>query len=416
VSASPGRIFLSRIVGQAVFDPAGDQVGKLRDVVVAIRSAGQPPRVLGLVVEVLGRRRVFLPITRVTSLDSGQVITTGVLNVRRFEQRATETLAIHELLDRTVTLDDGNTATVYDIAMEQDTRRDWYLSDLAVQQGAKRFGRRGPQHVVDWHDVTGLTSEEAGQGATHLLATMDEMRAADLANALRELTPKRRTEIVGELDDERLADVLEELPDKLQVEILGVLDPERAAIVLGEMGPDDAADLVGSLPAQTAEQLLALMEPDDAEDVRRLLVYEERTAGGMMTTEPVVLPPDATIAEALARIREPGLIAALAATVYVCRAPVETPTGRFLGVVHFQALLRQPPSTLVGAIVQNDIDWPRPDTSLEQVANLLAAYNLVALPVIDENTRLVGAVTIDDVLDHLLPEGWREQDIEAIHG
>ncbi len=409
MSATLNRIFLSRLIGQEVFDPAGDQVGKLRDVVVAVRSATQRPRVLGLVVEVLGRRRVFLPMTRVTSLDSGQVITTGVLNVRRFEQRRTETLVLHELLDRTVTMADGIKGTVYDVAMEQDSRKDWAISQIAVHETGKRFGRRGPNHVVQWQEVSGLTVEEAAQGATHLLATMDEMRAADLANALRDLTHKRRMEIVAELNDERLADVLEELPEKVQVDILSVLDPERAADVLEEMNPDDAADLVNELPSSTAESLLALMEPEDAEDVRRLLVYEERTAGGMMTTEPVILSPDATLAEALARVREPELSPALAAMAYVCRAPTETPTGRFLGIIHFQALLRDPPSTLVGAIVDNDIDWPRPESSLEQVASLLAAYDLVALPVIDENQHLLGVVTIDDVLDHLLPEDWRER-------
>jgi flagellar motility protein MotE (MotC chaperone)/sporulation protein YlmC with PRC-barrel domain len=403
---------LSRIVGHEVFDPNGDQVGKLRDVVVAVRSDTQRPRVLGLVIEVLGRRRVFLPITRVTSMDSGQIITTGVLNVRKFEQRRTETLAMHQLFDRTVTTPDGTSATVYDLAMEQDPRRDWYISDVAVQAVGKRFGRRGPHVVLEWDQVTGLATEEAGQGATHLLAQLDEMRAADVANALRDLPVKRRMEVVAELGDERLADVLEELPEKEQVEILGVLDPERASDVLTEMNPDDAADLLGELPPATAEQLLQRMEPDDAEDVRRLLTYEDRTAGGMMTTEPVVISADTTIAEALARIREPELIPALASMAYVCRSPLETPTGRFLGIVHFQALLREPPSTQVGTIVDNDIDWPRPDASLEHVANLLATYNMVALPVVDENSHLLGAVTIDDVLDHLLPEGWRDQDTE----
>jgi len=416
VSVTVSRVFLSRLAGQEVFDPAGDQVGRLRDVVVAVRSARQRPRVLGLVVEVLGRRRVFLPITRVTSLDSGQIITTGVLNVRRFEQRRNETLAIHELFDRTVTLPDGTSATVYDVAMESDPRRDWYISDLAVQSGGKRFGRRGQQQVLAWDQVTGLTQVEAGQGATHLLATMDQMRAADLASALRDLTPKRRMEVVAELGDDRLADVLEELPEAEQIEILGVLDPERAADVLGEMNDDDAADVLGQLPPASAEQLLGLMEPEDAEDVRRLLTYEERTAGGMMTTEPIVLAADSTIAEALARVRDPDLSPALASMVYVCRSPLETPTGRFLGVVHFQALLREPPSTQVGVVVDNDIEWPRPDASLLHVANLLATYDLVALPVVDENQHLLGAVTIDDVLDHLLPEDWRDQDIQSDTG
>ncbi|MGH3423416.1 MAG: magnesium transporter MgtE N-terminal domain-containing protein [Nocardioidaceae bacterium] len=414
MTSAASRIYLARLAGQVVYDPQGDQVGKLRDVVVTLRPDNQLPRVLGIVVEVLGRRRIFLPMTRVTSIDAGHIITTGVLNVRRFEQRSSETLVLHELLDRTVTLRDSDVkSTVYDVAMEQGSNREWFVSQVAVREGGKRFGRRGQTHVAEWRDVVGLAEHESGQGATHLLATMDSMRAADVANALRDLTPKRRSEIVAELDDERLADVLEELPEANQVEILGRLDPERAADVLEEMSSDDAADLIGELPAETAEYLLALMEPSDAEDVRRLLVYEESTAGGMMTTEPVILSPDATLAEALARVREPELRGSLAAMVYVCRPPLETPTGRFLGVVHIQRLLREPPSTLVGAVLDNDIEWPRPETSLQDVAALLAAYNLVALPVVDENAHLVGVLTVDDVLDHLLPEGWRERRTEA---
>ncbi|MFY0409438.1 magnesium transporter MgtE N-terminal domain-containing protein [Solicola sp. PLA-1-18] len=408
---SPGsRIYIARLAGHVVYDPSGDQVGKCRDVVVTLRTGGSRPRVLGLVVEVLGRRRVFLPMTRVTSLDSGQIITTGVLNVRRFEQRATETLVLGELLDRTVHLSDGDIdGSVYDVAMEQGRTRDWYLSHVALREPSKRFGRRGQSHIGEWSEVTGLVGAELAQRATHLLATMDQMRPADLANALRELTAKRRTEIVAELDDERLADVLEESPETAQVEILTALATERAARVLEEMSPDDAADLVGELPPETAEALLALMEPEDAEDVRRLLVYEEHTAGGMMTTEPVVLPPDATIAEALARVRNPELSPSLAAQVYVCRPPLETPTGKFLGIVHTQKLLREPPSTLVAAVVDNDIEWPRPESHLEEVATVFAAYNMVACPVVDDSGHLVGALTVDDVLDHLLPQDWRER-------
>ena len=413
MSNAPSRIFLSRLIGQAVFDPAGDQVGKLRDVVVVFHPDRHQARVLGMVVEIPGRRRIFLPITRVTSLDTGQIITTGVLNVRRFEERSSETLVLHELFDRKVGLPDDITGTIFDVAVEQDSRRDWHISHYAVHEGAKRFGRRGQNHVVEWHEVTGLTGEEAQQGATHLLAALDQMRPADLANALRELTPKRRMEVAVELGVERLADVLEELPDQAQVEILGVLDPERAADVLEEMDDDDAADLLGGLPHDTREQLLALMEPDDAEDVRRLLTYDDNTAGGLMTTEPVILPPNATLAEALARIREPELSPALASMVYVCRPPAETPTGRFLGVVHVQALLREPPSTQVGAIVVSDLEWPRPDSSLAHVAKLLAQYDLVACAVVDENAHLLGAITIDDVLDHLLPDDWRESDEEV---
>jgi flagellar motility protein MotE (MotC chaperone) len=410
VSAAPTRVFVARLAGHLVYDPNGDQVGKVRDVVVGHRVDNKPPRVLGMVVEVLGRRRIFVPMTRVTSVDSGQVITTGLVNMRRFEQRPTEALVVAELLDRKVTIvENGESAVVYDVAMERGRTRDWSLSRVAVQFGPRRFGRKGQTKVLEWGDVTGLSLQDEPQGATHLLAALDEMRPADLASVIHNVNAKRRAEIAAALDDERLADVLEELPEDDQVEILGQLESERAADILEEMSPDDAADLIAELPADTAETLLRLMEPDEAEDVRRLLTYEEHTAGGLMTTDPVILPPDATIAEALARIRMSELTPSLAATVYVCRPPLETPTGRFLGVGDFQRLLREPPSSLVSGIVDNDIEPLRADAPLDEVTRLLAYYNLVASPVVDEAGRLLGVVTVDDVIDHLLPDDWRER-------
>ncbi|MBY9075416.1 CBS domain-containing protein [Nocardioides sp. WL0053] len=410
MSTSPTRVFAARLAGLPVFDPAGDQVGKVRDLVVALRTGKQQPRVLGLVVEVFGRRSIFVPMTRVTHIDSSQVITTGLVNMRRFEQRSTETLVFGQMLDRKVSVKDtGVEGTVYDVAMEQARSRDWVLSKVALQEGSKRFGRKGQTHVVDWADVEGFTLPDETQGATHLLAALVEMRPADLANVIHDLPSKRRGEVAAALNDERLADVLEEMSEEDQVEILGNLDNERAADILEEMSPDDAADLIRELPPETAEQLLELMEPEEAEDVRRLMSYEERTAGGMMTTEPVILPPDATVADALALVRNAELTPSLAALVYVCRAPLEPPTGRLIGVAHIQRLLREPPSTLVGAVLDTDMETLRPTATLEDVARHLATYNLVAAPVVDEDGHLLGAVAVDDLLDHLLPENWRDR-------
>ncbi|MBA2551663.1 MAG: magnesium transporter [Nocardioidaceae bacterium] len=419
MSSTSGRVFVARLAGLVAYDPAGDRVGKVRDVVVVLRADAKPPRVLGLVLELVGRRTVFCPMTRVTSIDAGHVITTGELNLRRFEQRSSETLVLAQLLDRSVTVrHDEVKAVVYDVGMEQGRHREWFCTKVAVHEAAKRFGRRGQSQVLDWSDVEGLTAQEGSQGASNLLATLDAMRPADLANVIRELPAKRRHEIAAALGDERLADVLEELPEEVQVEILGHLDDERAADVLEEMSPDDAADLIAELPPETAEQLLTLMEPGEARDVRRLLSYEESTAGGLMTTEPIILAPDATLADALARVRQHELVPSLAAMVYVCRGPLETPSGRFLGAAHFQRLLREPPSTLVSAVIDHDVPRLRPETGLQDVAGLLATYNQVASPVVDEFGRLVGVVTVDDVLDHLLPENWRDRTTreETPHG
>ncbi|GII56981.1 magnesium transporter [Planotetraspora thailandica] len=395
---------MARLAGLPVFDPAGDQIGRIRDVVVALRGP-LPPRVHGFVVEVQPRRRVFLPITRITSIEAGAAIFTGKLNVRRFERRNAETLAIGEMLDLAVEYK-GEPATVLDLAMEQPQPYEWLISKVAVRRGTRR---RGETLIVDWDEVTGFGATQKDQGAANLLAAFEEMRPADLANMLHELPGKRMAEVASALDDDRLADVLEELPERDQVVVLSQLHKERAADVLEEMGPDDAADLLQELPADQAETLLRLMVPEEAGPVRRLLTYHEDTAGGMMTSEPVVLPPNATVAEALAHIRQRELTPAVAAEVYVTRPPTETPTGRYLGVAHFQRLLREPPSTLLGAVIDITLDPIRPEYSIREVASYLATYNLVAIPVVDELGRLLGAVTVDDVLDHMLPEDWRER-------
>ncbi|MCF1598216.1 magnesium transporter MgtE N-terminal domain-containing protein [Streptomyces muensis] len=413
MAAGAPRIFVSHLAGVAAFDPNGDQVGRVRDLVVMLRVGRRPPRLLGLVVELSTRRRIFLPMTRVTSIESGQVITTGVLNVRRFEQRPTERLVFGELLDRRVTLvETGEEVTVLDLSVGQlPARRDWEIDKVFVRKGGRggAFRRaRGESLTVEWSAVTGFSLEEKGQGAESLLATFEQLRPADLANVLHHLSPKRRAEVAAALDDARLADVLEELPEDDQIEILGKLKEERAADVLEAMDPDDAADLLGELPEDDKERLLSLMQPADAADMRRLMAYEEHTAGGLMTTEPIILRPDATVADALARVRNPDLSPALAAQVYVCRPPDETPTGKYLGTVHFQRLLRDPPYTLVSSLVDEALETLAPDAALPVVAGFFAAYDMVAAPVVDESGSLLGVVTVDDVLDHMLPEDWRE--------
>ncbi|MFH9010246.1 magnesium transporter MgtE N-terminal domain-containing protein [Streptomyces sp. NPDC017943] len=415
MAAGAPRIFVSHLSGIAVFDPAGDQVGRVRDLVVMLRVGQRPPRLLGLVVELATRRRIFLPMTRVTAIQSGQVITTGVLNVRRFEQRPTERLVFGELLDRRVTLTEtGEEVTVLDLSVHQlPARRDWEIDRVFVRKGKPggAFRRaRGEALTVEWSAVTGFSLEEQGQGAENLLATLEQLRPADLANVLHHLSPKRRAEVAAALDDDRLADVLEELPEDDQIEILGKLKEERAADVLEAMDPDDAADLLGELPTDEQERLLSLMQPGDAADMRRLMSYEDRTAGGLMTTEPIVLRPDATVADALARVRNRDLSPALAAQVYVCRPPDETPTGKFLGTVHFQRLLREPPPSLVSSIVDTDLQPLDPQADLPAIAGFFATYDMVAAPVVDEAGSLLGAVTVDDVLDHMLPDDWREQE------
>lgn len=402
------RVFLARLAGTAVFDPNGDPVGKVRDAVATLRTNNLPPRILGLVVEVPLRRRVFVPITRVTSIESGTVVITGLLNMRRYETRSGEVLVLGDMLDRAITLiASDEVVTVEDMGMEQNQSGDWLINKVHIMRSGHRFRRKGATSTVSWEEVVGFAHTEHNQGVANLLLTLANLRAADLATVLQDLPTKRRVEVAGALADERLADVLEEMDENARVSLLAELEGERAADVLGEMDPDDAADLLREIGQERAEALIELMEPEDAEDVLRLMNYEDYSAGGMMTTEPIVMSADYSVADALAAVRQQEISPALASQIFIARQPLETPTGRFIGTVHYQRLLREPPSTLLGSIVDTDSRGVTPDASLHEVSSHLASYNMLSLPVIDANNRLLGAITVDDVLDHLLPDNWR---------
>ena len=409
------RVFVARLIGTSVFDPLGDEVGKVHDVVVLLQMRGEP-RAVGFVIDVSSRRRVFLPLSRITAIKPGAVITTGLMNIRRFTQRHVETLVVGELLDRVVTMRDGSgTVTVRDVAIERDRGMDWKVTRLFVQRASSGpLGlRRGETFTVRPDEVSGLADSADKQGATALLATLEDLKPADLADVMRDLPQDSQMRVAAELADERLADVLEELGNEDAVALLSRLEAGRAAHVLDAMQPDDAADLVADLPQLKAAELLGLMEPEEAEDVRRLMAYDEYTAGGLMTTEPIILPPESTVATFLAQSRKAEVPPALAAVGFVCRPPLESPTGKFVGMIHFQRALRERPQRMVGSIVDTDVDSVRPEDSIGTVTRLLATYNLTALPVLDDAGRLLGAVSVDDVLDHLMPDDWRVAD-EAV--
>jgi CBS domain-containing protein len=413
--SSTARVFVARLSGIGVFDPNGDQLGRVREAVTAMRVDRQPPRVLGLVVELQHRHRIFVPMGRVTRIEPDAVVlSSGTVNMKRFERRASEVLILSELLDRSVTVvETGQVVTIVDAGMEQNRNRDWVITRLAVRTAGVRLARRrGQLFQVAWNEVDGLAIADEQQGTEALLSMLSDLRAADVASALQDMPDKRRHEVVAALDDERLADILQELPEDDQVDLLGALSDERAADVLEAMDDDDAADLLGEMAAADQQRLLELMEPEEAEPVRRLMTYGDYTAGGLMTTEPVILLPDATVAEALAMVRNPELSPAIAAQVFVVRPPHSTPSGRFLGTAHIQRLLREPPSALVSGVCEKDTGTLRPDAPIEEITRHLATYNLVAVPVVDEHDRLLGAVSVDDVLDHLLPDDWRDVDAD----
>ena len=413
--AAPGeQLFVSRLARLPVRGPTGEQIGRIADVVIARAApgAGLPPVVLGFTVWVQ-RRPIFISVGRIGELDEGgATLRTGNVNLRPFQLRPGELLVIGELLDAKVRhRDTGKELRVNDVAISP-AREGWAVSALDVlERGPGLTPWRRARHLrLPWDMVTGL---EAAETAESRLAAMANLRPADLAAALQALPARAQHDVIADLDDDRLAQTLEELPEEVQAGLLADLDDERAADVLEAMDPDDAADLLGELSEADRARLLALMVPEEAEPVRRLLLYDEETAGGLMTTEPVIMRASDTVAEALARIRDPDLPPALAGQVFVVRPPTQTPTGKYLGVAHFQRLLRELPGDRLGACIDTDLDTLSPHLPTRRVAEYLATYDLLAAPVCDEQGRLLGAVSVDDVLDHLLPEAWRRGPLRA---
>ena len=412
MASSSEQLFVSRLARLPVRAPSGETIGRIADVVIARAAPGSPPVVLGLTVWVQ-RRPIFIGMGRVRELDAGgATLTTGTVNLRPFELRAGETLVLGELVDSRVRhRETGREYRINDVAINQ-IREGWVVSALdVVEPGSGLRPWRRPRHLrLSWDMVAGL---EAGESAESRLAALADLRPADVAAALLALPTQAREDMAAELDDDRLAATLEQLPEEVQAGLLAHLDDERAADVLEAMDPDDAADVLGEMSEADRARLLALMVPEEAEPVRRLLVYDEETAGGLMTTEPVIMRAGDTVAEALARVRDPDLPPALAGQVFVVRPPTQTPTGRYLGVAHFQRLLRELPATPLGSVIDTDLDVLPPSLPTRRVAEYLATYDLLAAAVCDEQSRLLGAVSVDDVLDHLLPPAWRRGPIRT---
>lgn len=396
-------IYAFRIMRLPLLDAGGASIGRVDDVVVVPGRAGSSPRVVGFTAS-SQRRRIFVNAGKVGEIsDTGVRLRSWDIDLNPFKVKKGEKLLGRDVIDRHV-----NGETVADVALRERVDSKSGGWEIAQVRLAKRTAlRRRPTHrLVEWIEVAHLfaaTTEMAAEAAR-----LHDMHPTDVAAVVRSLPLSQRRQLAEAMDDDRLADVLEELPESEQVGLIEGLDMDRLLAVLDEMEIDDLTDLLAEMPGDQRAKILDAMDDEDADVLRRLLAYEEGTAGGLMTPEIIVLGPTATVAEALAELRDPEWLVSIAAQVFVCRPPYKPPTGKYLGVVHFQRLLREAPGMELGQCLETE-PTVTPDISDREVAERLASYNMLSIGVCDEAGRLLGAITIDDVLDRTLPTGWRQR-------
>jgi len=402
-------IYAFRVMRLPLLDAGGSPIGRIEDLVAVPgrpRRHGKPasaPRLVGFVAN-SQQRRIFVNANRVGDLTGdGARLKSWDVDLNPFKPRPGEVLIGSELIDRRI-----GDETVSDIGLVAagDGRSTWWEIEKVRLAKKGSLGRRSSYRLVDVDEVPGLFDNPTAMEAE--AARLRDFHPSDVAAVIRALPDPQRRQLADALDDHRLADVLEELTEEEQVRIVEGLDRERLEGVFDEMEYDDVADLLGQMTAVQQELMLDAMDDEDEEVVRRLLSYEEGTAGGLMTPEVIILGASATVAEALAQVRDPDWVVSIATQIFVCQPPFKTPTGKFLGVVHMQRLLREPPAIELRQLL-DDVPIVSPAISDRDVAVELASYDLLALPVCDDAGRLLGAVTVDDVIDRMLGTDWRKR-------
>ena len=409
-------LYLSQAIGRPVCDRAGEPIGTVADLIVAIGD--RYPPVTGIVVRTNGRE-IFLHWNSVANLDArGATLGTSAIDISKFNQRPNEIRLKRDLMDRQIVDIDGRKVVrVNDLRLDEV---EGSLHLVAVDVGPsgllRRLGLEGPwrtiarglhrdvpERYIDWEDVDPVERTIASVKLRVPHRGLAELHPADLATIIDQLSRSDRVGVISSLDDETAADAIGEMEPETQADILEDLEPARAADILEEMDPDEAADLVADLSEESREEILGLMEKEEAAEVQELMTYDEETAGGIMTTEFVAVPATLTAAQTIDRLRE---LEPTAETIYYVY--VTDDDNRLVGVLSLRDLIVAKPDTGISAFMYDEPVAVRTDASQEDVTEIVARYNLLAVPVVDSEGHIEGIVTVDDAIDTLLPQpSWK---------
>jgi len=405
-------IYLSQVLGRPILDLEGERVAVLKDVIVRLGEGDHPP-VAGFVAR-YRRRDFFLPRWRISDFgEHGVRLNSDILDLRPFMRRDGEVLLARDVLDKQLIDVDGKRVVRVNDVQIIEAANEWHVTGADVsllglwRRLAPAFLRSTrPVEVIDWADVGYLATDAATVQLKSHRGRLARLHPVEIARLAEAFSYQQGAEIVESLDDDTAAETLEEMAAERQAQILGDMDEERAADILERMSPDEAADVLGDLPEEKAEDLLNLMQDDEQSEVAELLPYEDDTAGGLMTTEFVTLPRDLTVGEALARLREMAKTPNMIYYLYVVAAE---DSWKLIGVIALRNLILADPSAPLENVMRSDLQVAHPDDKAADVAQKVAEYNLLALPVVDEAGDILGIVTVDDAIEILLPKGWRQR-------
>jgi magnesium transporter len=403
-------LYLSQILGRPIFDAEGEKIASIKDVIVRYGEEDYPP-VIGLVAR-YRRRLFFMPRRNISDLnENGAKMRSGVLDLSPFTRREGEVLLAKDVLDNQLIDVDGKRVVRVNDVQIIVVAHEWRVTgaDVSLQGFLRRlmpagfYGSNRPVEVIDWADV-GYLATDSASATVKLKSSKDKLsrlHPVEIAQLAESLSPIHRTEIVESLDNEIAADTLEEMSTENQARILEEMDEERAADILEEMSPDDAVDVLGEMSEEKAQELFDLMEEDEKADVAELLPFDKDTAGGLMTTEFVVFPKNLTVAQAIARLRE---MAETPNMIYYLYVVEEEDSWKLVGLISLRSLILADPTFTLVQVMRENFQYAHPNDDAEKVAQTIAEYNLLALPVIDDEGDIAGIVTVDDAMEILLPK------------
>ncbi|HMK42965.1 MAG TPA: CBS domain-containing protein [Dissulfurispiraceae bacterium] len=413
-----GELFLSEILKKPVFDPKGEIVGRVRDVVVV---KGDPlPQISAVILQ--NKKNLFTIPWDQINLFSKRVISTFVVEERLepYEPHDEDMLAARDILDKQIVDVNGvKIVRVNDIKLEGyegqavliavDVGMRGILRRLGIERGSegvlKTFNSDIPFNLISWTYMQPLSPQLHALTLTVSRQMVSDLHPADIAEIISQVPQKEGAALFENLDIETAAEALSELEPDKQAELIEVIEAEKVADIIEEMSPDDAADVLSDLPTEKAKEILEHIEKEDAEDIQELLHHEEDTAGGLMTNLFLSYPPDITVRETMERFRKDA-----EEIVHIYYLYIADEEEKLVGALSLRELLLSDPSALLSDVMIKKLKTVSPETDEMVVAELISKYDLAAVPVVDAEGFCLGVITVDDIIDVIMPrEGKRKR-------